>query len=83
MPRSGWRAISSTGTASSSAAIAKSRMRSIVSFLWKYHASIIGSASFIISEGWKRVTPTCSQRRAPFTTSPASATAISSAIPSA
>ncbi len=30
------------------------------------------TASFIISEGWKRVTPTCSQRRAPFTTSPAS-----------
>ncbi|MNC85429.1 hypothetical protein D3C83_10270 [compost metagenome] len=34
-----------------------------------------GSASFIISEGWKRPTPTFSQRRAPFTTSPKSATA--------
>ena len=40
-----------------------------------------GSASFIISEGWKRVTPTCSQRRAPFTTSPKSATATSSTMP--
>ena len=73
--------MSSTGSASSSAAMAKSRMRSIVSFLWKYHASIIGNASFIISEGWKRATPTCSQRRAPFTMSPASATAMRSATP--
>ena len=40
-----------------------------------------GSASFIISEGWKRVTPTCSQRRAPFTTSPKSATITSSTRP--
>ena len=34
--------------------MAKSRDRSVASRLWKYHASISGSASFIISEGWKR-----------------------------
>ncbi len=61
--------------------MAKSRSRSVASCLWNHHASISGSASFIISEGWKRVTPTCSQRRAPFTTSPNSATATRKARP--
>ena len=46
-------------------------------------ASIIGIAIFMISEGWKRMTPRLSQRRAPFTTSPPSATATSSATPAA
>ena len=38
-------------------------------------------AIFSTSDGWIRVTPMCSQRRAPFDTSPNSATPISSARP--
>ena len=70
-----------TGTMRISAPTAKSLSLRPDSLRWKYHASIIGRASFIISAGWKRVTPMCSQRRAPFTTSPASATASSSTSP--
>jgi hypothetical protein len=39
-------------------------------------------AIFISSDGWMRATPMLSQRRAPFETSPNSATAISSSTPS-
>jgi len=39
-------------------------------------------AIFMISEGWMRVTPTCSQRRAPFTLMPNSHTASSRITPS-
>src|SRR5229473_565051 len=64
VPRSGWRAMKATGTMRISAPTAKSLNPRPDSLRWKYHASIIGSASFIISEGWKRVTPTCNQRDA-------------------
>ena len=49
--------------------------------LSKYQASISGTAIFISSEGWMRVTPMLSQRRAPLTMSPKSATATSSSDP--
>jgi hypothetical protein len=35
--------------------------------LWKYQASISGMAIFRISDGWMRVKPIDSQRRAPLT----------------
>ena len=49
---------------------------------WKYHASISGSAIFMSSDGWMRTMPRLSQRRDPFTTTPNSATPISSSTPS-
>ena len=48
---------------------------------WKYQASISGTAIFISSEGWKRATPTFSQRREPLTTVPNSATPTSITTP--
>ena len=54
VPRSGWRTMRPTGIASSSAAMAKSRSRRPSSWRWKYHASISGTAIFMISEGWMR-----------------------------
>ena len=44
---------------------------------WKYHASISGIATFISSDGWKRMKPRLSQRREPLTTTPNSATPTS------
>ncbi len=49
----------------------------------RYQAHIIGTASFRISEGWKRTTPRSSQRCAPLPMSPAIATTTSSTRPSA
>ena len=78
MPRSGWRLISHTGTAISTAVSAKSFQPMRPSNFWKYHASISGNAIFMSSEGWKRATPRFSQRLEPLTVVPASATATSS-----
>ena len=48
----------------------------------KYHARISGSAIFMISDGWMLPTPGIfNQRRAPFTTSPPTATPSSSTMP--
>ena len=63
VPRSGWRAISAAGritmpaiTTSTSEILGGSgRSR-------RYQAAIIGAASFMTSEGWKRSRPTSSQR---------------------
>ncbi len=62
VPRSGWRAISNAGTArmapaTSDASRSGGRRRGC-----RYQAIIIGTASFMISEGWKRSTPKSSQR---------------------
>ncbi len=82
VPRSGCLTIRATGTTSSSVAIAKSRMRSCPSRRWNHQASMSGMAIFMISLGWI-VTPTLSQRVAPFlvTPRPGSAVAISRARP--
>jgi hypothetical protein len=74
---------SHAGTAISAPATTKSRQAMRPSNLWKYHASISGSAIFISSEGWKRMKPRLSQRREPLTTTPNSATPTSSATASA
>jgi hypothetical protein len=81
VPRSGWCRISTTGIAISSAAKAKSMVRIEVSRLWKYQASIIGSASRISSDGWIVITPRLSQRVAPFTVVPKNSTPSSSTTP--
>ena len=73
--------IKPTGTSTMTAATAKSNARSPPSRLWKYHASIIGRPSFMISEGWMRPMPMSSQRVAPFTVTPFSSVATSSATP--
>src|SRR6185312_8248728 len=81
VPRSGWRAMRPTGTASITPASAKSRSRRPSSWRWKYHASTIGTAIFMISEGCSVVKPRFNQRRAPLRTSPKSATPTSSPRP--
>jgi hypothetical protein len=53
----------------------------MASCFWKYQASISGMAIFMISEGWMRMKPMLSQRRAPFETSPNSATPPAAARP--
>ena len=83
MPRSGWRLTSHAGTAISNAASTKSAQPIRPSRFWKYQASISGSAIFMSSEGWKRMTPRSSQRREPLTTTPNSATPTSIATPAA
>ena len=49
VPRSGCLTISPTGTSTISAATTKSSVRRLPSRLWKYHASISGRPSFMIS----------------------------------
>src|SRR5882672_3326218 len=46
-----------------------------------YHAHIIGTASFMISDGWKRMNPTSSQRCAPLPICPVTATTTSNSTP--
>ena len=46
-----------------------------------YQAHIMGTASFMISEGWKRMKPTSSQRCAPLPIWPVTATTDSSNMP--
>src|SRR5258708_5668855 len=46
-----------------------------------YHAHIIGTASFMISDGWKRMNPPSSQRCAPLPICPVTATTTSSTTP--
>ena len=70
VPRSGCLMISPTGTSTISAATTKSSVRRLPSRLWKYHASISGRPSFMISAGWMRPTPMSSQRWAPLTITP-------------
>ncbi|MNT86681.1 hypothetical protein D3C72_2269980 [compost metagenome] len=53
----------------------------VVSYFWKYHASIIGSAIFMISDGWMRAMPTFSQRVEPLTVIPNSSTPTSNSTP--
>ena len=48
-----------------------------------YQAHIMGTASFMISEGWKRMKPTSSQRCAPLPMWPVTSTTISRATPMA
>ena len=62
--------------------MAKSAQLLAPSRRWKYQAIISGIAIFISSDGWMRVTPRSSQRRAPFEMSPNSATPTSSTTPS-
>ncbi len=78
VPRSGWRLMRNVGTTMRIDAITKSGQRMRPSNFWKYQASIIGSATFMSSEGWMRATPRLSQRREPLTTTPKSATPTSS-----
>ncbi len=47
----------------------------------RYQAHIIGTASFMISEGWKRTSPRSSQRCAPLPMAPMPATTKSSRTP--
>ena len=82
MPRSGCLTIRPTGTSSSSSATTKSSTRSWPSRRWNHQASISGIAIFRISLGWI-TTPTLSQRVAPFLVTPNTATATSSATPTA
>ena len=56
-------------------------MRTAPSWRWKYQASIMGTAIFIISDGWMRVTPRLSQRVAPLLVSPKNSTPSSSTTP--
>ena len=80
VPKSGWRMMRPTGTASSTPATAKSSGRNWPSRFWNHQASIKGMAIFMISLGWI-TTPILSQRRAPFLVTPKIATAINSATP--
>ena len=82
VPRSGCLTIRPTGTARIASAIRKSGTRSCPSRRWNHQASISGIAIFRISLGWI-TTPTFSQRVAPFFVTPATATATSSATPTA
>ena len=59
----------------------ESRSRKAVSSLSKYQAINNGTAIYIRSEGWMRVTPKFSQRRAPLLISPNSATPSSRTSP--
>ncbi len=82
VPRSGCFMISPTGISSSTPATMKSSGRNWPSRFWNHQASISGMAILRISLGWI-TTPTLIQRCAPFLVMPNSATATSSATPSA
>ena len=47
-----------------------------------HHAQVMGTASFMISEGWKRMKPRSSQRCAPLPMWPVMSTTTSSITPS-
>ncbi len=83
VPRSGCSAIRPTGTTTISSTTTMSRSDGGSGRWCRYQAHIIGTASFRISEGWKRTTPRSSQRWAPLPMSPATATTASSTSPSA
>ena len=82
VPRSGCSAISATGSRMMSITAPTSRSDGGSARWCRYQAHIIGTASFMISDGWKRITPRSSQRCAPLPMSPASATTTSSTSPS-
>ena len=75
LPRSGCLTMKATGTSSSAPAMAKSSARSWPSRRWNHQASISGMAIFMISLGWI-VTPSESQRVAPFLVTPRPGTAV-------
>ena len=81
VPRSGCLAISSTGTTISAPATSSCSRRGGSRLSDRYQATIIGTASFMISEGWKRTTPRSSQRCAPLPMSPTTSTASSNSTP--
>jgi hypothetical protein len=81
VPRSGWRAISTAGTAIISTAASSRPGRGGSGCSARYQAIIIGTAIFIISEGWKRTGPRLSQRCAPLPMTPRPSTASSSSMP--
>jgi len=65
VPRSGCSATSPTGTNMSMASTASELTLGGSARSCKNQAHIIGTASFMTSEGWKRSTPKSSQRCAP------------------
>src|SRR6266513_1512827 len=64
VPTSGWMATSPTGTRISTLSAPNGAQPGGSGRSCKYQAHIIGTASFISSEGWKRNSPKFSQRRA-------------------
>ena len=80
VPRSGWRAIRTVGTIMIVAKTTRSRKDGGMCRSCRYQAAIIGTASFMISDGWKRM-PMSSQRRAPWPISPMTSTRTSSTMP--
>jgi len=81
VPKSGCLAISSTGSNNITRAMNRCLLRGGILPPDRYQASIIGTANFIISDGWKRNRPRSSQRWAPRTFVPISSTAISMMVP--
>ena len=83
VPTSGWMATSPTGTRISTLSAPKDGQPGGSGRSCRYQAHIIGTASFISSEGWKRNSPKFSQRRAPMPTWPIVTTSMSSTHPAA
>jgi hypothetical protein len=81
VPRSGWRAINSTGSRISARLTASCFQLGGRERAERYQAIIIGVASFTSSEGWKRMKPRSSQRWAPLPTTPMASTRASMATP--
>src|SRR5438034_979383 len=83
VPTSGWMATSPTGTRISTPSAPNEDQPGGSGRSCRYQAHIIGTASFISSEGWKRNSPKFSQRRAPMPTWPIVTTSMSSTHPPA
>ena len=83
VPRSGWIATSPTGTRISTLSTPSEIQPGGSGRSCRYQAHIIGTASFISSEGWKRNSPRFSQRCAPMPTWPIATTLTSSRHPNA
>src|SRR5256885_2063877 len=83
VPRSGWMATSPTGTRISTLSAPSDDQPGGSGRSCRYQAQVIGTASFISSEGWKRNRPKFSQRCAPMPTWPIATTMSSSTHPTA
>src|SRR3990172_5315901 len=81
VPKSGCLQINNTGTVTSKQAASMRQMPGGKDLSEEYHATTMGTASFINSDGWKRRKPRSSQRLAPLPISPATRTTISNTTP--
>ena len=82
VPRSGSTATSAAGRNINSASTSSERQSGGNGRSCRYQAASMGTASFMISEGWNLNSPRLSQRCAPLPMTPVSATTISSTTPS-